>query len=61
MKKYQGTSNIIGGKKKYAVYRIRRPEESDHSGNREYATEYMDDKFCAEAIAKELNRKNEEE
>ena len=61
MEKYRVTKNVIGGEAMYAVYRIRRPEEVDHSGNREYATEYMDDRSCAEAIAKELNRKNEEE
>lgn len=37
------TSNSINGKTMYRVYRIRNTEELDHSGNREYATEYVSD------------------
>ncbi len=53
--KWKVTSNIIGGKKAYAVYRIIRPQEVDHSGNREYASGYMDSRAEAERIAAELN------
>ena len=36
-------SNYINGKPMYRVYRIRDTEETDHSGNREYASEYVSD------------------
>lgn len=51
------TSNSINSKKMYAVYRIIDTSAVDHSGNREYATEYLDDRETAENIAKELNAK----
>ena len=49
------TSNIIGDTKMYAVYRLLDTSETDHSGNREYATEWLDDREQAAKIAKELN------
>ncbi len=49
------TSNILGGQKMYAVYRLIDVDEVDHSGNREFATEYMDSKEKAKAVAAELN------
>jgi len=49
------TSNFIGDTKKYAVYRILDTGETDHSGNREYATEWLDDREQAAKIARELN------
>jgi len=51
------TTNIIGDNKRYAVFRLIDINEIDHSGNREFATEYMGDKTEAQAIAAELNEK----
>lgn len=49
------TSQYINGNKCYAVYRLCDVNGIDHSGNREYATEYMSDKPRAERIAETLN------
>lgn len=49
------TSHIYCDVKKYAVYRIINTSEVDHSGNRDYATGYMEDKEMAEGIAERLN------
>ena len=49
------TSNVIDGRKVYAVYRLIDITQPDHSGNREYATEWLDDREQAAKIAKELN------
>lgn len=50
------TSNIFdGGVKKYAVYRLLDVNEVDHSGNREFAGGYIDDKDLAQSIAGQLN------
>lgn len=49
------TTNFVGGDKLYAVYRIRDIDDIDHSGNREYATNYMTDRFKAMNIAENLN------
>lgn len=51
------TSNSINRKKVYAVYRKIDVSAVDHSGNREMATEYFNDRETAENIAKELNAK----
>ena len=51
------TSNIIGDSMRYAVYRIRDINEVDHSGNREFAGDYIEDKQTAMLIAEELNKK----
>ena len=48
------TTNFINGKCFYAVYRKIRNDEVDHSGNREYATGWLNDKAEAEARLKEL-------
>lgn len=53
--KWKVTSNPIGGMSMYAVYRIRDIDAVDHSGNREYATGFMDDKQEAQKIADRLN------
>ena len=50
------SSNIINGEKKYIVYRIRDIHEVDHSGNREYAGEYVSDKNTALELADSLNK-----
>lgn len=49
------TCNYIADKYMYAVYRLLDTEETDHSGNREFTTDYMDSKAKAEAIAGRLN------
>lgn len=55
MSKWEITSNYINGKKEYAVYRNIRDDEPDHSGNREYATGYMESREEAQKIADEKN------
>lgn len=51
------TKNIISGKAMYAVYRLRDISAVDHSGNRELATGFMDDRQEALDIAEKLNSK----
>ena len=51
------TSQVIGDCKKYAVYRLIDINEVDHSGNREFAGDYVEDKSIAEFVAKQLNDK----
>ena len=51
------TSNFIGGKKCFAVYRLIDAAGVDHSGNREYATDYMESREEAQAIADRKNGK----
>jgi len=53
------TSNTINGKKMYAVYRLRDINAVDHSGNREFAGSYIDNRAAAEVITKELNKQEE--
>lgn len=53
--KWKVSSNPVNGKTMYCVFRLRDVNEIDHSGNREYATDYTDNKFAAESIAKTLN------
>lgn len=50
------TSNSIGDKKVYGVYRLRDVLEVDHSGNRELYGPYHDDRQEAQAIADRLNQ-----
>jgi hypothetical protein len=54
------TSQVIGDRKKYAVYRLIDINEVDHSGNREFAGEYIDDRHIAESVATSLNQMDEE-
>jgi hypothetical protein len=49
------TCNSIGDGYLYAVYRLRDVNEVDHSGNREYATDYMESKEDALKIASQMN------
>jgi hypothetical protein len=51
------TSNLIGDTIKYAVYRIIDSSEPDHSGNREFDTDYIPDRDLCVFIANELNEK----
>lgn len=57
--KWKVTSNNINGKKMYAVYRLKDVNATDHSGNREYATEYIENKFAMTTIAENLNKLEE--
>lgn len=49
------TSNLIGEHIKYAVFRLCDIQETDHSGNREFATDYMDSRDQAQKTANDLN------
>ena len=53
--KWKVTSNPIGDRIKYAVYRLLDQQKTDHSGNREFATMYMDDREQAQTIADQMN------
>ncbi|NLG57624.1 MAG: hypothetical protein GX540_04360 [Clostridiales bacterium] len=53
--KWKVSSNLIGDTKMYAVYRLLDVNAVDHSGNREYATEFMADREAARAIADRMN------
>lgn len=50
------TSQYIGGKYLFAVYRQIDVTKTDHSGNREYATGFTDDQAEAHAYAEKLNK-----
>ena len=50
------TSNIIGEQTMYAVYRLIDTSETDHSGNREFAGNYVAYKGAAEKVAEMLNK-----
>ena len=52
------TANPVGGKMMYGVYRLRDKDALDHSGNRESAGRWYDDRDLAEDVAR---IKNEEE
>lgn len=54
--KWKVSSQIIGGKWQYTVFRIRDTSEVDHSGNREIYDMYISEDV-AEMKAEELNRK----
>ena len=58
--KWKITSQFLGEKKMFAVYRNLKDYEPDHSGNREYATGYMESKEQAQEIADEMNEKGEQ-
>lgn len=60
MTKWKITSQFLGEKKMFAVYRNLKDDEPDHSGNREYATGYMESKEQAQEIADEMNEKGEQ-
>jgi hypothetical protein len=60
MTKWKITSQFLGEKKMFAVYRNLKDYEPDHSGNREYATGYMESKEQAQEIADEMNEKGEQ-
>ena len=49
------TSNYVGGEKMYSVYRLRDRNEVDHSGNREYAGGWTDNREAAQVVADQMN------
>lgn len=49
------SSQYLGGRKVYQVYRIKDMRIVDHSGNREYAGSWYKDKADAQAVADEMN------
>ncbi|MDF2858669.1 MAG: hypothetical protein K0Q87_4520 [Neobacillus sp.] len=53
------TSNRIDGEKIYAAYRLRDTNEVDHSGNREYAGGWTNNRDAAQVIADQLNSRAE--
>lgn len=53
--KWRVACNPIGNENLYIVYRLKDVNEVNHSGNHEYATDYMTSKQEAQAIADELN------
>lgn len=53
--KWDITSQYIGGKKVFQVYRLRDVNGVDHSGNREYSDRVFDDRSASQAHANELN------
>ena len=57
--KWKVSSNPINGTTLYAVYQIRDINSVDHSGNRNYASEWMADKQMAIEIAEKLNLEEE--
>lgn len=59
--KWKVTSNPIGGKTMYGVYRILDTNEVDHSGNREHYGDYVESREAAAAIAARLNAEAEGE
>lgn len=57
--KWKVASNCIGGEMMYIVYRLRDVDAVDHSGNREYAGEYIKNKAAALLRAEALNNGGE--
>ena len=53
------TSNIIGDRKMYAVYQIIDTSEEDHSGNRNFASGFLESREEAQALADILNEQDE--
>jgi hypothetical protein len=49
------TSNVIGGEKMYAVYRLRDISAIDHSGNREICGGWLKKEAEATKLAEVLN------
>lgn len=49
--------NPVCGTTMYIAYRLRDINKVDHSGNREYAGEYTEDKNTVQTLANKLNAK----
>lgn len=56
MTKWKVSSNYINGKRYFRAYRLIDENEVDHSGNREYAGKYMENREDAQIFADCLNR-----
>lgn len=56
MSKWKVSSNYIGGKYVYQVYRILDVDDVDHAGNREYKPGLYDSEDVAQKVADALNR-----
>ena len=50
-------SNLIGAQKMYRIYRLLDTAKVDHSGNREYAGEYVEDRKTLEIVVEQMNQK----
>lgn len=53
--KWKVTSNYINDIKMYAAYRPIDVSAVDHSGNREYGSDYLEDRDAVQALVDELN------
>lgn len=56
MNEWKVSSNYIGGKDMYQVYRILDGNDVDHAGNREYKPGLFDSEDVAQRVAEALNR-----
>ncbi len=54
--KWKVTSQYIGDKKMYAAYRLVDVNEIDHSGNREYAGGYVENREAVQVVVDQLNK-----
>ena len=53
------TSNIIGGEKRYGIYRLRDKDAVDHSGNREELDRWFCERELAQAYVDAMNENEE--
>ena len=53
-------ANPIGGKMMYGAYRLRDKDATDHSGNRESAGRWYDERETAEELVRTLNEEEKE-
>lgn len=58
MEKWSVARNYVCDEDLYRVYRKKNSDEPLHSGNVEYASEYLKDKSEAQRIADNLNKEN---
>ena len=59
--KWKVTSNPIGDKTMYAAYRLLDVNKLDHSGNRELAGGYIENRKTVQAVVDALNVEEETE
>ncbi|MCM1059419.1 MAG: hypothetical protein NC452_03920 [Eubacterium sp.] len=59
--KWQVSSQFIGEKEIFTVYRLRDTSEVDHSGNREYKGGCFYEETAAQALADKLNEEDKDE
>lgn len=55
------TSNLVGAKMWYGVFRLKDKDALDHAGNREYCGGYFQTLKEAEALAEWLNKEEQNE